>query len=80
MLEKKLLKSYFSSPAHICANVDSLPFCTWKQKIETDSILLQKTILDALFPQRGQEFTIWSKTSHKSKNHTEVYLAVCLCY
>jgi len=34
-------------------------------------------MLDALFPQRSQEFIIWSKTSHKTKNHTEVYLAVC---
>ena len=43
-----------------------------------DSTLLQNTALDALFPQRSQELTIWSKTSHKSKNHTEVYLAICL--
>jgi len=40
MLEKKLSKSYFFPPAHVCANEESLPFCTWKQKIETDSILL----------------------------------------
>ena len=40
MLEKKFSKSYFSSPAHICVNVDSLPFRIWKHKIETDSILL----------------------------------------
>ena len=66
MLENKLSKSYFSSPVHVYVSLDPLPFCTWKQNIETDSTLLQKTILDTLFPQRSQEFTILSKTSHKS--------------
>jgi len=77
MFEKKLSHSYFSSPTHMYVNLYSLPFCTWKQNVETDSTLRQKTISDALFPQRSQEFTILSKTSHKSKNRTEVYLAVC---
>ena len=73
----KLSDSYFSSPAHIYVNLYSLPFCTWKQNIETDSTLRQKTISDALFPQRSQEFTVLSKTSPKSKNRTEVNLEVC---
>jgi len=30
------------------------------------------------FPQRRQEFTVLSKTSHETKNHTEVYLTVFL--
>jgi len=29
-----------SLPQYIFMNLDSLPFCTWKQKIETDSTLL----------------------------------------
>jgi len=37
-----------------------------------------QAILNALFPQRSQELTIWSKTSHNSKIHTKVYLVVCL--
>jgi len=45
MLENNFSKSYFSSPAHIYVNLDSLPFCTWKQNIEGGSSLLQKTIL-----------------------------------
>ena len=77
MFEKKLSHSYCSFPAHIYVNLYSLPFCTWKQNVETDSTLRQNAILDALFPQRSQELTILSKTSHKSKNRTEVYLAVC---
>jgi len=77
MFKKKLSDSYFSSPVHIYVNLYSLPFCTWKQNIETDSTLRQKTISDALFPQRSQEFTILSKTLHNSKNRTEVNLAVC---
>ena len=58
--EKKLSDSSVSSPAHIYVNLDSLPFCTWKQNIETDSTLRQNAILDALFPQRSQELTILS--------------------
>ena len=77
MFEKKLSDSYFSLPAHIYVNLYSLPFCTWKQNIETDSTSRQKIISDALFPQCSQEFTILSKTSHNSKNCTEVNLAVC---
>jgi len=77
MFEKKLSDSNFSSLAHIYVNLYSLTFCTWKQNLETDSTLRQKTISDALFPQSSQEFTILSKTPHKSKNRTEVYLAVC---
>jgi len=30
-------------------HLDCLPFCAWEQNIETDSCLLQKMILDALF-------------------------------
>jgi len=77
LLEKKLSNSHFSSPAHIYVNLDFLPFYMGKQNIETDPTVPQNTILDALFPQRSQEFTILSKTSHKSKNHSEAYLAVC---
>ena len=49
-----------------------------RENKKSKSTLLQKTALDALFPQHSQELAIWSKTSHKSKNHTEVYLAICL--
>jgi len=77
MFEKKLSDSYFSSSGHIYVNLYSLPFCTRKQNIETDSTLRQKTISDALIPQRSQEFTILSKTSRKNKNRNEVNLAVC---
>ena len=45
-----------------------------KIKIASDSTL--QMILDALFPQRNQKLTIWSKTSQKSKNPTKVYLAL----
>ena len=41
----------------------------------TLSTLLQKMSL--VFPQRSQEFTILSKTTHNSKNHSEVYFEVC---
>jgi len=37
----------------------------------------QKTILDALFLQRNQEFSIWSKTLHKTKNHPEICSLLC---
>ena len=37
MLEKKLSTSYFSSLAHIYVNLDFLPYCRWKENIETAS-------------------------------------------
>ena len=69
MFEKKLSDSYFSYPAHIYVNLDSLPFCTWKQNIETDSTLRQKTILDALFLQRSQEFNLVENVTQEQKSH-----------
>jgi len=79
MLEKKLSTSWFSSPAHIYVNLDFLPYCTWKENIETDSTLLQETILDTLFPQSSQEFPILSKTTHNCKNHSESLFRSLLC-
>jgi len=70
MFEKKLSDGYFSSPAHIYENLDSLPFCTWKENIETDLTLRQKMILDAVFPQRSQ------KSQSCRKRHTRAKLAL----
>jgi len=74
---KESLKQLHLFPSTYFCDLDSLSFCTWKKKIEIYSTLLQKTALDALFPQPNQDLKTWSKTSHKSKNHTEVYLAIC---
>jgi len=70
-VEKEALKKLLHFPSTY-VNPDSHTLLHVKTKIETNSSLLQKTILDVFFPRRNQEFSIWSKTAHKCKNHTEV--------
>ena len=74
MLEKKLSKSYFSSPAHMWIWILCLSARQNKASKSTRLYSIRRSWMRSL--QNAAKNSHWSKTSHKSKNHTEVYITV----